>query len=99
MTLVGGIISSFLILHTDQPTPDAHTAALDVLANQLAWTRDLLAPLNEAYEYEGGGNSNQPDRFTFSPLCAMAQKFIAGDFGNQVDIADSLYTLVRRPEI
>jgi len=75
MASVGSIVSSFLHLHTAQSS--ATTAqAKQSITQAMAWTHELLAPLQQAYQLEGGKHAGNP---ATSSWCAKAQQVLAGD--------------------
>merc|ERR1719353_1423595 len=76
MAAIGASVGAFLALHTPQSAA-VQAAAYDLLAEKLAWTRLLLAPLQAAYKYEAGSNDISGNDKT-APLCPVAQKLMAG---------------------
>lgn len=89
MSVVSETVAAFLSLQVDGASNSAQAAAYSVLASKLAWTRLLLAPLQEAYTWEAGNNA---DNYTYAPLCPIAQKMLAGDAAqSKVDIDSSVY--------
>jgi len=88
MGAISETVSSFLALHTEQGAAVQQTA-METLSNKLAWTRELLAPLQEAYAWEAGNNGGN---HTYAPMCKVAQKMLAGDKAQDlVDIEDAIY--------
>jgi len=88
MTMVSESVGAFLALNTDQSS-DKQAAAVSTLTEKLAWTRKLLAPLEEAYKWEAGNNGGN---HTYAPLCPVAQKMLAGSAADgKVDVVGSVY--------
>merc|ERR1711907_382006 len=85
MKLVGETVAAFLSIHAE----GASEAAFDVLAAKLVWTRKLLLPLQQGYDWENGNNNGN---YTSAPLCAVAQKMLAGDAAEAaVDVGSTVY--------
>merc|ERR1711865_44388 len=85
LTAASETIAAFLSLQTD----GVSEPALQLLADKLAWTRLLLAPLEEAYGWENGNNNGN---YSDAPLCAVAQRMLAGDKGQaDIDILNAIY--------
>lgn len=83
LQLIGETVAAFLGLHTDS-AQDLNTS-LNLLTSKMLWTRELLAPMDDAYELEAGVNSERTD--STSPLCELAQKTEAGVAYDKVDIS------------
>lgn len=88
MSMISQTVAAFLALQTNE-SQSTQAAALDVLRDKLAWTRKLLAPLQEAYKWEAGNNGGN---HTYAPLCPIAQKMLAGDKAEgKVDVMNAIY--------
>jgi len=89
MARIGAATAAFLTLHDGVSGTSLRGDAYTTLMKNVAWTRQLLAPLREAYTWEAGNYGNN---HSYAPMCAKAQVMLAGDAAqDKVVIDEAIY--------